>query len=235
MATPSEGEAADSDFVGYARSALGPLSADLCRRPEVLARLAARRAAGATVEDAVLAEVHAAAKKHRGLANEFFSALLPDLGRLASRRLSSNLQRHLGAGDVLQSVTFDLWKRFTETAFTTKAAYLRLITQRLTWKASDRARQLARRPPAQSLESLSGHPRDGTKGPMTIVIEREQRERLLLVLIRLPKRDRLIITRLLKGDDVHAIARLLALSVDSAARAIRRTTGRARHLLGPAT
>jgi DNA-directed RNA polymerase specialized sigma24 family protein len=226
-------ESQHPDFCGHARTILGPLSEALCARPDVQARMAARHARGATLEDVVLAEAHAAAARDTGIANEFFCAILPDLGKLASSKLSSNLRQHLEAGDILQSVVTDIWRRFTGIEFRTKAEYLSLVNERLRWKAIDRGKPLAKRPSPQSLESIDDRslPATDTKAPITAVIEHERLARLRVVLICLPERDRLILTRLLKGDNVRDIARALGLRLNSAARAIARTTARARKIL----
>ena len=68
------------------------------------------------------------------------------------------------------------------------------------------------------------------RSPLSAMITREERDQLILRLLRLPERDRDLITMHLRGEPIEVIARELELSRDAAYKALQRAVRRARRL-----
>ena len=192
--------------------------------------------AGAKVEDAVLARAHLQAAQYPAVAEEFVAFFLADLARLGSGQLSTGLRRFLDTGDLVQSVLGDLWPGLLELRFETRDQFLALLAARLRWKATDRARGLQAgrrredlRVPTLEDEAASG---GGAPSPPTQAGQREDWERLVLVLARLPDRDRELLSRSLRGQSLPEIAAAMDLEAETARKAVQRALAKARQLAG---
>jgi RNA polymerase sigma factor (sigma-70 family) len=223
-----------ADALIFADRKLGPHSRAALQSPVRQARILARTREGAALEDAVLSEIHRAASEERRIADEFVGYFLSDLLRVASRSLGSGLRRLLDTGDLVQSVLGDVWPELASIRFESRAAFLSLLSMRIRWKVTGHARSehAVRRGGGRQME---GDPADlpvadPGPGPSARCALQEDRERLVIALLRLEPRDREALTRFLRGETSGEIAEALDLSVETARKVLQRAMQRARRL-----
>ena len=145
---------------------------------------------------------------------------------------SSRLRRFLDTGDLVLSVFGDVWADFGDVAFTSRAQYRRLFAQRLEWKAADQARRMTASTRREDLRS-SQQPDElhgGHEDPLRDAIRKEEREQLILLLLRLKDRERRLLSLHLKGEPLDAIAAAEGLSPEAARKALARAIEQARQL-----
>lgn len=221
--------------LAFARDRLGPACAAVLEDGGTQALVLSRLRQGRSLEDAVLGEIHHAAGHNPRVADEFLAFFLSDMMKLGHQRVPSSLRRFLDTGDLVQSVLGDLWEDFEKLRFETRGQFLAYLVQALRWKGSghqqrmtagNRREDLRVDPPAESLRALSEAPT-----PSSQAAAAEERERMALVLLRLPERDRELLRAFLKGESNEAIGAKLGLSPDAARMGIQRALQRARELL----
>lgn len=222
-----------SEILAFARERLGPASERHLTHPDAQARVRSRLRGGCDREDAVLGELFRAADGDRHVANEFVAYFLNDLLRLGHRAHDAGLRRFLDTGDLVQSIVGDLWQDLRAVRFDSRAGFLAYLSRKLRWKAADRGRSARReldrgKRRAERDELTDEAPKQAS--PILIAIDEEERERLILLLLRLPERDRDLLTLFLKGLDIGAIAEHMQLSRDAARVALQRAIERARRL-----
>ena len=215
---------------------LGPASLERMRAPELRSEWTARLRKGSTLEDAALHILHREASHDRLLADEFLAHFLHAMNRIGHYTLSANLQRFLDTGDLVNSVAGNLWSDMSQFEFRTRGEFLAYLGKRLSWKASDRARQFAagkRREEKQTPlpEGARDLPERDQAGPGTLAGDAEERDRLILVLLRLPERDREILKAHLRGDSHAEVAESLGLKPEAARKALQRAIQHAREML----
>lgn len=225
------------ELLAFAREELGHVSEALLRQPEVAAEVEERLAAGAAPEDAVLGVLHRRVGTDRGVANEFAAFFLYELRNLRKvMSSSSRLRRFLDTGDLVQSVFGDLWSDIAELDFNTLAQFKTLFALRVQRKLIDQERHYvtARRREDKRLqqqpEELSLPAGDEAGTPLSYTIRQEERERLILILLRLKKRDGRLLAAHLKGTSLESIAEAEGLSYEAARRALARAIEQARSL-----
>jgi RNA polymerase sigma factor (sigma-70 family) len=231
-------ERIEEQLLAFAGSKLGPCSERLLRQPEVMAQLVTEVRGGRGISDAVLAVVHASMPGRRQLADEFAGFFLFDLMRMGklSMASSSKLRRFLDTGDLVLSVFGDLWGDVSSLQFDTTDQFRALFARRMDWKASDQARRLrsGRRREDQRVaeqpDEMELPAADQATAPLPHAIRAEERERLILILLRLNERERRLLTMRLKEVPIEEIAREMELSVDAARKALERAIAKARHL-----
>jgi RNA polymerase sigma factor (sigma-70 family) len=230
----------DDDPVAWAAAHLGPASAEHVARPAVLAAVVARRAAGADLEDAVLAEIHGAHQGNGPMADEFVSYFQHDLERLGRQSMSrtSPLRRHFETSDLVASVYGDVWGHIADLEFETRHQFKALFEQRLHWKASDKARRLSsqrrredRRVPQRPEELLDLKTGDAEHDPHARSVQREESRRVVLAMVHLKPRDRELIGLRMNGASIHEIAEAVGLSYEAAQKALRRAIDHLARLL----
>ncbi len=212
---------------------LGPVSLARFQDPAIRPALD-RRLAEMSLEDAVLATAHELARTDREVADEFLGHFLVAMTRLGSLSISAGLQRFLDTGDLVDSVAGDIWRDLAQIEFPGRRQFLAYLARRMRWKASDHARRLHsgrrredRRQPVEE-EQLAA---PSQPGPSTMVGQQEERERLVLAILRLPARDRELLTRHLRGESFAEIAAAMGLTHEAARKAIQRAMAKARDLL----
>jgi DNA-directed RNA polymerase specialized sigma24 family protein len=221
--------------LAFAREYLGPASERLVADLGVQVLLVSRMRGGAELEDAVLGEVHRASAD-RALANEFLAFFLTDMLRAGKPMISVGLHRFLDTWDLAQSVLGDVWPQLGELEFQTRARFISLLSQRLSWKSTGRARELSRgkrredkrlgKPPEELELAQTG------ASPPSLAGQEEEKERLVLLLMRLPERDRDILRIHLRGGGVDAIMAETGLNYEAARKALQRAIAKARRLAG---
>jgi DNA-directed RNA polymerase specialized sigma24 family protein len=224
----------DERILDFARTELGPASERALRPPAARRAVAGRIAAGQPLEDAVLGQIHAHMGDDRRLADEFAAYFLFDLMTMGKLSMSSTsrLRRFLDSGDLVLSVFGDLWEGVESLKFESRAQFKSLFATRLGWKAADKARRVGPRPhldtPLEPRRARTGGPAyDLTDtAPVPGAIRREERERLILILLRLKERERRLLTMHLKGLSIEAID----LQYDTARKALSRAIAQARQL-----
>ena len=218
----------------FARGRLGPASEQLLARPDAQALALSRLRHGSDIEDAVLWLVHREARTDPRVADEFVAFFLASLTVAARPALSPGLRRFLDSDDLVQSVMGDLWRELAELEFGTRAQFLAYLNQRVSWKASDHARELMRDKRREDLRTDEGvedlDPLSPGRAPESLAGIKDEWEKLVLVLLRLPERDRQLLRMHLRGDSVSEIARAMELEVDAARKALQRAMRRAREL-----
>jgi RNA polymerase sigma factor (sigma-70 family) len=235
-AAPSDNQdaLAEARILEFARGQLGPRSERCLREPGALDAVRSQIEAGAELADAVLGHVHSRLKQDPRLADEFAAHFVFDLmlmGRI-SMASSSRLRRFLDTGDLVLSVFGDVWADFGDVAFKSRNQYKKLFAQRLDWKAADQVRRMTASTRREDLRSpqqpdeLHGTPDD----PLRDAIRKEEREQLILLLLRLKDRDRRLVSLHLKGEPLEAIAASEGLTPESARKALARAIEQARQL-----
>lgn len=216
----------------YAESRLGPASVAYLVAPETMVLVLGRMRSGRSLEDAVLAEVFRGAARHHELADEFLAHFLADLQSLGHGRISAGLRRFLDTGDLVQSVLGDLWRDVLQVRFETRTQFLSYLAQALRWKSGNEAQRLAAGKRREDLradlpveEAAGSGPR-----PATLAGAEEERERLALLLLRLPLRDRELLAGFLRGETHQEIGARLGLGPDAVRMGLQRALARAREL-----
>ncbi|MBC8327578.1 MAG: sigma-70 family RNA polymerase sigma factor [Planctomycetes bacterium] len=229
---PKDFRQAVSDLV---EELLGPASSLRFADPAVLAAALRRSRGGATLEDAVLGAAFEVAKQDRLVADEFLGHFLAAMARLGRCHLRPALRRFLDTGYLVQSVLGGLWQEIAAVEFRSRGEFLAYLGQRLQWKASDRARGLrsGRRREDRRAEADPGElpPSGQAEGPATLAGAREEQELLILAVLKLPDRDRRVLTLHLRGVSPAEIAVELGLEAPAARKALERAVGRARALM----
>ena len=228
MSDPPRLSQAVDEALRFARCELGPASSELVADPATQALLLSRQREGQDVADAVLAEVHRCMGRSLPLANEFLSYFLADLHRMGHPLLSPGLHRFLDTGDLAHSVLGDLWPQLGALEFRGRRAFLALLSQRLRWKSSDKARRTQRLGSGEELQELDPSIADS---PLTRASSRDEHERLILILSRLKERDRVLLAAYLQGKPMDEVMSALGLGYEAARKAQRRAIERARELL----
>jgi RNA polymerase sigma factor (sigma-70 family) len=231
----NQAPATDDRILEYARTRLGPRSERKLREPGHLEAVRARIAAGAELPDAVLGQIHSCLRQNRPLADEFAAHFVFDLmlmGRI-SMASSSRLRRFLDTGDLVLSVFGDVWAEFEEMRFESRNQYKRLFAQRLSWKAADQARRMTASTRREDLRTQQQpdelHDSPATD-PLRHAIRKEEREQLILLLLRLKDRERRLLSLHLKGEPLEAIAAAEGLSQEAARKALARAIEEARRI-----
>ena len=221
----------------FARSELGPASERLLAADSAWGHVEERMSEGLGLEDAVLATLHRSLGGDRRVADEFAAYFLYDLMRMGklSMASSSHLRRFLDTGDLVLSVFGDLWGDLASLRFESARQFKTLFARRMTWKAADQARRMNSGNRRED-KRVAGQPEElaGSASPvesgLNSSIRQEERDRLILILLRLGERDRQVLTLHLKGLTVGAIAEELGSSYDAARKALDRAVKRARSL-----
>jgi RNA polymerase sigma factor (sigma-70 family) len=224
----------DEQILEFALSQLGPRS-ERHLRSDGLPDVRQRLAQGAELPDAVLGHIHSRLKLDPRLADEFAAHFVLDLmlmGRI-SMASSSRLRRFLDSGDLVLSVFGDVWAEFEDVRFESRSQYKRFFAQRLQWKAADQARRMTASTRREDLrvaeqpEELE-HRAAPAPDPLRDAIRSEDRQRLILLLLRLKDRERRLLTQHLKGETLEAIAAAEGLSTDATRKALARAIEQAR-------
>lgn len=218
----------------FAREHLGPSSAHrlgLIQERAVFLSVLKERG---RIEDAVLAWAKQAAATDAGVADEFAASFLRDLARIGRRMRRDDLKRYLDTGDLVQSALGDIWPDLQSIKFETRGRFLAYLAKRLGWKAGDRRRQLRS---ARRAEDRRVHPSPSEwdvasteDSPSTLAAADEEQERLALLLVRLPERERDLTRLLLEGRPLPEIASQLGLSYNATRMAIQRAIRKARRM-----
>jgi RNA polymerase sigma factor (sigma-70 family) len=224
-----------AEVLRFARERLGPACEMMLADASVQTILQSRWKSGDDLEDATLREVHRVAKQDRRVADEFLAYFLCDLLNLGHQFVSPGLRRFLDTGDLAQSVMGDLWSKLCDTRFENRARFLKLITRMLRNKAidKDRERRAGRRREDLREDRLPEElPLASAKtSPHGALIQNEEKEHMILVLLRLPERDRQLIQGTLEGKSIATLANELKLEKDAARMALNRAIQRARRRL----
>jgi RNA polymerase sigma factor (sigma-70 family) len=218
--------------LAWAQAELGPASAQALEQPQISSAVLSRIERGEELDTAVLAEIHAASSGDARLANEFLAHFLPDLTRAGQRLRSRQLKRFLDTGDLVQSMLADAWPSLAAIRFTTRPQFLAFLSQRLRWKASDRSRSLEadkRREDARvELDEGSLQAQEHGRHGLSSAVDPDDWERMVQLIVRLPERDRRLLSAFLAGRSIDEIAAEHGRSRDATRMAIQRAIARAR-------
>lgn len=218
----------------FAEERLGAASLAWLRSPAGIAELERAHHDGRRPEDAALAAAFLRIRDDRAVAEEFIGHFLKRILGVRVVELYPGLRRMLDTGDLAHSVMSDLLPAIPDLKFTTEAAFLSYLIQRMKWKATDRVRS-----PRARTERPTGDPdhvlpktmdpetSDGLRG----LIAEEERGALLIAIHRLPERDRTLLLRYLEGADAKTVAAELALSPEAYRKALQRAIAQARRIL----
>lgn len=125
----------------FVRTALGPASESLLGDLGAVREILDRMAGGAQLEDAALAAVHRRASRDPELANEFLKYFYADVLRTGRRVAPRNLDGHVGASDLVQSILGVRGAVLFEIEFESRAGFLRRIAGYLRNRAIDKAQR----------------------------------------------------------------------------------------------
>jgi len=217
----------------FAREELGPASERIVGNAEAQALIVSRLRAGENLEDAVLAEVHRRAGEDRHAADEFLAHFLMDIMRGGRRMVAGDLRRFLDTGDLVQSVVGDMWPELANLRFETKAQFLSFLSKRMRWKALDHRRRMdtLRRSEQKRVELDVGELRiqDDRPTPASVAMSREEREELVLRILRLSERDQLLVRLHLRGEPMSVLSQESGLQVETARKALQRALRKLRN------
>jgi len=218
----------------FAAEKLGPACVQALHQQSHLAQALECMHTGTAIEDAVLGLAHRLAQKDGAIADEFIGYFLSQLLRLGSGSFGPRLRRFLDTGDLVQSVLGDLWPGICEIEFRTRAQFMSLLAQRMRWKMANKGRAL-RGPNRREDRKVPTSPEqlrisDEGHSPPSLAAMQEDRERLILTLLRLPERDRRLLTLFLQGKPLAEIADKIQLEEWATRKALERAIDRARKL-----
>ena len=225
------------EYQAFAARELGAASYRLLQTQRGAEDLKGRQGQDREVADVVLGVVFDALKRgEQGgeeLAEEFFKFLLPYAESRSHGRVGPSLRRHLESQDLAQSVIGNLWQDIPDLEFTTFPQFLSMVIQRISWKASNRGRDLKRKKRSEDVRvevNMEEVPRPGNSpSPMTEFAWQEDKELLMETILAMPnERDRKLIMGRIEGLSLEEMAASLDLEVESARRALNRALERAR-------
>lgn len=235
--TPSDAEISE-----FART-LGPRSEQCLKQSKQLDAVRTRVEEGRSLQDAVLSVVHGLIAEDRRIADEFAAYFLLDLMRMGKVPMASTsrLRRFLDTGDLVNSVFGDLWGDLATLRFDTGSEFKALFVKRMSWKAADQARKYGKHLPGEGASEGASEGAGvvaeaeigGTQkvdAPLQASIREEEKQRLILILLRLKPRDRKLLTLHLRDVPLVAIADEMGLKYDAARKALSRAIQQARDL-----
>ncbi|MFT7464445.1 MAG: RNA polymerase sigma factor (sigma-70 family) [Pseudohongiellaceae bacterium] len=233
---PEDTDDLRQQLLAYAARRLGPASERYLEHESRSSAVEERIGEGMQLEDAVLAQLHLAIGQNRRVADEFAAFFILDLMKLGkfSMSSSSKLRRFLDTGDLVLSVFGDLWDDLSALTFQSRNQFKQLFAQRMKWKAADQHRRLTSQRRREDCR-VPQQPEDldcavDGSDATTKAIVAEEREQLILILLRLKERNRKILTLHLKGLSIEAIADEMSLSYEAARKALSRAIEQARKL-----
>jgi DNA-directed RNA polymerase specialized sigma24 family protein len=227
------------EYQAFAGRELGPASYRLVQTDLGKEDLRRRQEKGGEVLDIVLGAVFDALKRGDGekeLSEEFFMFLIPHAEARSHGRVAPDLKRHLESQDLANSVLGNIWSDVDKLEFTTFPQFLAMLVQRLSWKASNRGRDLRRHKRSEDARvDLDVNEMEGSgskDGPITELVRAEDNELFIKTIMALPvERERKLIMDHLEGRGVAELAVTYGLEVESARKALRRALNHARALL----
>jgi DNA-directed RNA polymerase specialized sigma24 family protein len=198
-----------------------------------------RQADGGEVSDLVLGTVFDALKRGDGemeLAEEFFKFLIPHAEARSHGRVAPDFKRHLESQDLANSVLGNIWSDVDKLEFTTFPQFLAMVIQRLSWKASNRGRDLRRKKRSEDarVDLDVGEMGDlrGEQSPITELVRAEDVDLFIKTIMALPiERERKLIMDHLEGRSIAEMAETHGLEVESARKALNRALKHAREHL----
>lgn len=220
----------------FAGERLGPASERLLTDPANLARILARIRRGLDLEDAVLAEIFRASDQDHLLADEFIAYFLADLMRVAHARISPGLRRYLDTGDLVNSVLGKLWIDLRKVRFKNRRSFLAYLACGLGWKAAGHARKW-KVGQQGDCERLDWVPEEfamvpgSEPQPDSVVVSKEEMDRLIVALPRLRHQERQILTLHLQGFSRKTIASSLGMKSIAVRDGLTRAVQQARRFL----
>lgn len=221
----------------FAARELGQASYRLLQTQRGVEDLKRRQGEDSDVQDVVLGVVFDALQRGEGgsdeLAEEFFKFLVPYAESRSHGRVSPSLRRHLESQDLAQSVFGNLWQDIPDLEFTTFPQFLSMVIQRISWKASNRGRDLRRKKRSEDVRvdvNLEEVQRPANSpSPRTEFAWQEDKDLLMETILAMPnERDRKLIMGRIEGRSLEEMAASLDLEVESARRALNRALERAR-------
>lgn len=227
-----------NEYQAFAADELGPASCRLLQSDPGEQDVQRRSSQGYEVRDAVLGAVFDALQRgDQEVAEEFFKYLLPYAEARSHGRVGPDLKRHMESQDIAQSVFGNLWQDLPELEFKTFPQFLSMVIQRISWKASNRGRDLRRKKRSEDarVDLDVGELVDERKekSPITELVRAEDYKLSIMTIMNLPnERDRELIMAHLDGRTIEEMAETHGLEVDSARRALNRALDRAREQLG---
>jgi len=227
------------EYQAFAARELGPASYRLVQTELGKEGLRRRQEMGGEVLDIVLGAVFDALKRGDGekeLSEEFFMFLIPHAEARSHGRVAPDLKRHLESQDLANSVLGNIWSDVDKLEFTTFPQFLAMLVQRLSWKASNRGRDLRRYKRSDDarvdldVNEMEGSSSEGS--PITELVRAEDNELFIKTIMALPiERERKLIMDHLEGRSVAELAEAYGLEIGSARKALRRALNHARSLL----
>ena len=246
MSTSSErtpdgevGALSRDEYQAFASRELGPASYRLVQTERGQEDLRRRHEEGGEVLDIVLGVVFDALKRgdyEQELGEEFFKFLIPHAEAKSHGRVAPDLQRHLESQDLANSVLGNIWSDVDKLEFTTFPQFLSMVIQRLSWKASNRGRDLRRKKRSEDarVDLDVGEMGDSRseRSPITELMQQEDYELFIKTIMALPiERERKLIMDHLEGRSHEEMAETHGLSPESARKALQRALNHARELL----
>jgi len=226
-------------YLAFGARELGPASYRLLQTEQGKEDLRRRHEEGGETSDIVLGSVFDALKRGDGeqeLGEEFFKFLIPHAEAKSHGRVAPELKRHLESQDLSNSVLGNIWSDVDKLEFTTFPQFLSMVIQRLSWKASNRGRDLRRKKRSEDARvdldvGEMGDSRSG-QSPITELIREEDRELFIKTIMSLPiERERKLLMDYLEERTVAEMAETHGLEVESARKALGRALNHAREHL----
>lgn len=227
------------EYQAFAARELGPAAYRLVQSERGQEDIRRRAEEGGELTDVVLGAVFDALKRPDSdseLGEEFFRFLLPHAEARSHGRIAPDLQRHIESQDLANSVLGNIWGDVDKLEFTTFPQFLSMVIQRLSWKASNRGRDLKRKKRSEDARvdldvGELGGPSD-ERSPIAELMHQEDHELFIKTIMALPiERERKLIMEHLEGRTIEELAQSHELSLESARKALQRALTHAREHL----
>ncbi|HJM40119.1 MAG TPA: sigma-70 family RNA polymerase sigma factor [Planctomycetota bacterium] len=183
-------------------------------------------------EDAVLRGIFGEVSQDQELFNEFLNYFMEHLLKSKIVNVQPSLRRMVDSDDLVQSVFAEIWGNLPDFEFTTRGAFISLLSQRMKWKASNESRRMRTQKRREDLRASTTPEEIGVAinqpGPLTENLSKEERDQMAIAVFRLPPRDRQIVMFSLNGFSHAEIAERMGLEVSTARKALNRAVSRMR-------
>jgi RNA polymerase sigma factor (sigma-70 family) len=211
----------------YVAAQLGPHSLSRFQDPEIQKQAQHLLESGVALEDVALRLAHQEGLRDPHIGNEFIGHFLTAMMKIGHFSLGDGLRRFLDSGDLVNSVAGSVWQDLAHVECKTRKEFLAFLGKRMQWKAADKVKGLnakMRRNDLQrelDLEVAALGPNE-QQGPSTMAGNKEEMDRVIVAMVRLPDRDQDLLRRHLRGESNSQIASALSMKPETSRKALQR-------------
>lgn len=235
-ALPSPDSSLQVEVQEYLTRELGPACVERFKDLGLIQELHALIDMGVSIENSILRIAHHEATKDRDIADEFLGHFLLAMMRVGHLMMSEQLNRFLDTDDLVNSVAGDIWRDLEAIEFRTRSEFLAYLGTRLKWKAAGRHRAMnagkRREDLRQDVDLQAGFlANESQETPSVFAVQEEEKALLSVAMIRLPERDKRIMSLFLGGASNETMAHELELELATARQVLKRAIAKTRALI----